>query len=650
MRRWVSGAFFVIVVGLAALGQFYFVRQRNFMWDGLVFYLLASIIFVRLWRNLARPFHSGDAPIRREGQGGLWGWLRAHPLELGLTALACALVVIASLGAQGDPQRTNFNTLLLLWLVGLVLLIVAWVPSFRQVRWPRRSTLVMVALLFLVALALRAWDLEHIPANLGGDEGTQGLSAYDVLEGRLRNPFATGWYGVPTMAFFVQALSLRLFGYGTAGLRAISALFGALTIPFTFLLFRRLFSGRVAVAGTVALTVNHFQLHYSRLGSVQIADTLFAVIVFWALIEGLRSGKMIYFVLSGMALGAAWYGYFGGRVLIVIIGLYLGWSVLFERGFWARHRGGLVLMGLAAFLVAAPLLTYYSRHPQELSARYNQVGIFPSGWLEREVKIVNKSAIELLWQQTWKSVLAFNYTVDPTFWYRASIPLIDAVSSVFFALGLVWTTLRLRHRGYRLLALWFWCSVLIGWVLTENPPSSMRMVVVAPAVCGIIAVGLDRVVMLGRKLLGGARGVWRQAFAAVILVTVVLNLVYYFNIYTPTLVYGNPTAEVGTVLGNALREREGEPVYYFYGPPAMLSSHGTLAFIARNARGVDVPALNDKAPFPRNAPPPDLIVILGERKGELASIQSQYPGGTLRPYYSRGDKRLMFWVYEGFAR
>jgi len=43
----------------------------------------------------------------------------------------------------------------------------------------------------------------------------------------MNNPFIAAWYGFPSLYFFIQSLSIRLFGQTTEALRITSALAGA---------------------------------------------------------------------------------------------------------------------------------------------------------------------------------------------------------------------------------------------------------------------------------------------------------------------------------------------------------------------------------------------------------------------------------------
>jgi hypothetical protein len=290
------------------------------------------------------------------------------------------------------------------------------------------------------------------------------------------------------------------------------------------------------------------------------------------------------------------------------------------------------------------LLLHYLARPQELTSRYNQVSIFASGWLEREQAITGRSAASLLLQQFWKSISAFHYTLDPTFWYRPTIPLLDFASGVLMVLGFTWVAARARWPANGLLLLWFWLAVLLGWTMTENPPSSQRLLVVAPALAILVAQGCDRLTGLGQRLVRGRRFLWNGAAAGILGVVVVLNLSYYFIDYAPSRVYGNPTAEVADVLCDVLEEREDVPPVFFDGAPYMYWGFGAIAFRLRWLEGQDFSPETSAEGV--DADRGAIFVILGEKMDDLAWVRQSFPGGSVERYYSDRDGRLLFVLYE----
>jgi hypothetical protein len=686
-----AGLLLVGAVGFAVLGQFYFLKRREYVWDGILFFSLALICFAWLIATAARtvrPLRKEPTPTARERWRQLVRNRRAVPV-----ALALFLNLIAARSANAHPPPGDYTLSVLLWISSLVLFFFAFVPPPNP--WPatqraahtlkrairgnhqHAAELALVVGLILVGLYLRAWNLGHIPANLSGDEGTQGLWAVDVLKGGLRNPFSTGWYTVPTMSFFAQAASLRLFGDSVAGLRTLSALIGTATLIFSYLFARRNLGRRVGLFTLAALTFNHYHIHYSRLGSNQIADPFFAVLTLWLFTEGLRrttikdpkteNGRTIttratgWFLAAGLTLGLGWYGYFGSRVTVLVLAAYLFTQAILKRGFLGRNSRSLALMTVIAVMAVSPLILHYSDSPQDLSARFNQVNFFR--WLDNELaRPDHDSVFSLVVRQAWRSISAFNYTLDPTFWYGARIPLLDFVSGILFVLGLAVALSQWRRSIMRLILFGFGFAIIFGWVLTENPPSSMRMVIISPVVALLVALGLDRLIVLARWSVGGSREQWNWIAAALLAVAALLNVYYYFVVYTPARFYGNPTAETATVFAHYVHNgsmagrfvsdvetdpaQDGKPFVYFYGPPFLYYDFGTIEFIARDVPGRNVPPKDEEPELLTQVSGPTVFLVLPERLDELPDIKARHPYGQLFEFHSDANGRLLFVVYE----
>jgi 4-amino-4-deoxy-L-arabinose transferase-like glycosyltransferase len=656
-NRRIAGLLLAGGLALALLGQVYFGWRRQYVRDGAVFYALGALCWAAALRRLSGARQRLVWPLRALRAA------RADPLRAGLLAASSLLCAGAGVAAVRARPDAGFGLHLLAWVLGLVLFLAAVAPAPSASLWRRLMErararwveLAGLAGLLAAALVVRVVALETVPVNFGGDEGTQVLAALRLVQPPLGNPFSTGWYSVPTMSFLAYGLAMRVFGFTVAGGRVLSALIGTATVLATFLLMRELTGRWVAWTAAVLVAFGHYAVHFSRLASNQVADAFFAALAFYLVVRGLRSetGRMAswWLGLAGVVLGASWYGYYGARLAPVVIVLYLVWRALAEPRFLKRQGRGLVLMVVGALLAVAPLVFHYVAYPERLLSRYNQVSIFASGWLEREVVITGRSAASLLLQQFWKSVSAFNFTPDPTFWYHPGTPLLDSLSGLFFVLGLTAATVRARQPGRGLLLISFWSFVFLGWVFTENPPSSQRGVGVVPVMAGLTALGLVETVGLIQRLAArrGAGGPQRRPYGRALLalllsVIVVVNLVFYFAIYTPRRVYGNPTAEISDVLCDALEEREVIPPVYFDGAPVMYWDFGAIAFRLRGVEGQDFSPETGMHAVDRSRGA--LFVVLEDRLMDLPEIQAAFPGGASESFYSEADERLLFALYE----
>ena len=649
-RHVLPGLLSLVGLGCAAAGQFYFARRREYVWDGALFWCVAIVSFGLLLRRTDRL-----GANRTSAWGQMVSALKRHSLHPLAVVGGALLSLLAGFLARGRPESADFRDLLCLWLAGVIWFLLGFVPLFsvkealsRGLHWAsdRRGWLMCLGALLLAALLVRTFDLEHIPANLGGDEGTWGMEGLAMSGERWANPFATRWFAFPSMSFLAWGLSMRVLGQTIAGLRALSAFIGTATVLTTFLMARELWGQRVAWLAATLLAFGHFHLHFSRLAVNNIADGLFITLSLWLTVRGLRSREMIHFALAGAVIGAGWYGYFGARLIGIAVVLYLAWQAVCERGFLTRYGRPLVVLLGAALVAIAPLLLYYVDHPGALTARSRQVSIFASGWLVREQEITGRTASSLLVQQLWKSVSAFNYTLDPTFWYHPAIPLLDPIGGGLLILGILWTMAHRRRSANGLLLLWFWLAILLGWVVTENPPSSMRLVVAAPALALLGGLGLNWLMELGQRTLLKGRRFWASVAVILLAAAAFLNVRYYFAIYTPSRVYGNPTAEVATELGRFLADCDDDYAVHFYGPPFMYWDFGTLRFMARGCRGVDVPPVGEDEPVEPDLSHGVRFVFLPERLGELEGIRTRYPAGVETSVNSDADARLLYVLYE----
>jgi hypothetical protein len=658
-ERIISGLVFVAGLVFALLGQAYFTYKPDFWRDGVFFWCVSILAFILLRRQLRRQ--------RREwihhGQG--WQSKAAEHLPRVLAALGGAgLTFVAGRTARQLSTIDDFWLPLLLWVIGVSLFLLAYVPLFSVTEaWQhlvnraraRRVELMGLAALLLAVLVVRVVDLEHVPINFGGDEGTQGLAALELVTPPLGNPFSTGWFSVPTMSFLAYGIVMRVFGATVAGLRLLSALVGTATVLTTFLLAREMWGKRIGWMAAVLLAFGHYHLHFSRLGSNQIGDAFFVTLALWLLARGLRRHHLIYFASAGTVVGLAWYGYFGARLVGVIVALYLAWLFMTRSHSRSEAMGGaqygywaLALLA-AALVVLMPLLLHYAAYPGTMASRANQVTILAPGWLAQEQAYTGRSAASILLQQFWKAISAFHYTVDPTFWYRPSIPFLDFVSGVLLLFGMVGAVVHWRQSGNILLLLWFWLAVILGWALTENPPSSQRMVIVTPALALLVSLGLNWMMALGRRAFGRWLQLkWNTVADGLLVIVSVLNLYFYFGVYTPTRVYANPTAEVATRLGRylAAQDEDDDRVVYFYGAPQMYWTNGNLSFMARDIVGLDVYQPGDAGGATPVVAEAARFVFLPHRLDELAAIEQQIPGGAEQPVYSEIDGRLLYVLYE----
>ncbi len=651
---------------LAVAGQRLFRTQPETQWDaGIAYYLLAIGAFALAGyladRGLGRVRHDPPLPahcaearpdyratLRRALNGRRWR----------LTALAAVLAVFV-LDQLGQPDRSDYTLTFWVWIAAIGLYVAALIrrpvlpPDWRSRLIAQRRLIAVVALIFAAALLLRGWDVGGIPPTVSGDEGSQGVEALKFLSGELRNPFVTSWLSVPTMSFAFNALTIGLLGHTATALRLPWVMVGAMTVPIVFVLVRRLKGTGFALMTAALLAAYHYHIHFSRLGSNQIADALFMAAAFWFLYRAYSQGRAVDWALAGVVAGLAQYFYAGARFTTVMAGVTVAWFVLREgRRFWNAQWTGIAI-GVGAFLITAgPMLQYAARFPDDYDARLNSVGVFQSGWLLREQGVRHQGVVPILLDQFKRAALSYSAYPDRVSWYGGQQPFFDGPWAVLFMLGLGYATLRPLDRRHFPMLLWWWGGIILGGMLTESPPSSQRLITTAPPAVFFVVLGAYQAASLAATSLRLER--LRRAAPALAAAGVVglsaLSINYYFAEYTPTLVYGNPTAVVAMGIVRYAQAQQLGPgdELIFFGPPRMYINFGSIAYLAPDVPGMDVSE-------PLTAPPPaDLVpagkrpvfLFLPERANELDFVKQTFPDGDTTVIPAPRDGLTLFIAYR----
>ena len=160
----------------------------------------------------------------------------------------------------------------------------------------------------------------------------------------------------PPAALWVQALSVRAFGYSSWSMLVPQALMGVATVGLVYDLTRRRF-GRIAgsVAG-IALVLTPITVAISRHNNPDAMLVLCVTAALWFLVRGLEDGRTRWLVLSGAAVGLGFETKMAAA-LLVVPAIAAAWLWVAPRGRVAALRQ-LVAGGGAMALVGGgwPLL------------------------------------------------------------------------------------------------------------------------------------------------------------------------------------------------------------------------------------------------------------------------------------------------------
>ena len=354
----------------------------------------------------------------------------------------------------------------------------------------KKKEYVLLALLMVLAVFLRFYQLEDIPVGLSGDEGADGFGGKRILRGEEYPIFFTADFGEEPMHTYLVALSFALWGVSLWAIRFVSALAGVLTIPVIFWLAKELFpadegsSSLIGLLSAFWVATSYWHIIYSRAGLEVVTLPLFSSAMIYFLWRGIRSERGWPFLVAGLLLGASLYAYRGARFLPIFLAIFFGGWLIRSREFRRRHFVNVTLVVLVAAFVCAPLAMYALAHPDIFFAREVHVSIFNPEW-------GRGSPLQAFAVAVVKTMGMFNFQGDPQFDRNPGRrAVLDPISSLCFVIGLAVALWRWKRPNYLLVVLWFLIMALPGAFTAEALPHFHRGIGALPALCFLSAIGV----------------------------------------------------------------------------------------------------------------------------------------------------------------
>ncbi|MGH2460439.1 MAG: ArnT family glycosyltransferase, partial [Chloroflexota bacterium] len=269
--------------------------------------------------------------------------------------------------------------------------------------------------ILLVSAALRFFWLDRYPLGWHHDEALMGVMAGEVYRGEERPIFFRQYLGQEPLYIYLSAGMMAVMGgdQDILPLRLTSALVGLLTVWLTFLIARRLFGARVGLLAMALIGASFWQVMSSRNGYRSITQPLLEALAVYLLLVARSRKGLIWYALTGLALGGALYTYLGARAFP---GVFIGFGCwLLIRGARPTRQDLLRIGTLAAvaIVVVAPLAAFFLLNPGTFSARMQQVFIFLPG-------VNGGHPWEMLADNTLKMVRSFTISGEPM--WRYNIP------------------------------------------------------------------------------------------------------------------------------------------------------------------------------------------------------------------------------------
>ncbi len=429
----------------------------------------------------------------------------------------------------------------------------------------KRIGVVALIAILVVAVAFRTWRLNSVPPGLTHDEASNGHDAAAILRG-VRPIYFTVGYGHEPLYPYSVALLMALLGTTDLTLRLTTVLWGLGLILLTYLLSRRLFGALPALIAGAWMALSFWCVMTSRVGlrAVTSATTFAAsAYAFWRAVplpgamvhrgwvtsreQAVPESRLswLWWVVSGVFLGASIYTYMASRAMPAVYVLFLVYLAALQafgrrqkgdmargaelRGVgsthlsWRRLLVGVAVLLLIAAALAAPLMHYLMTHP-EAEQRLDQ--------LSGPIRDALHGRSGTLWDHVSQSLPMFTIRGDPLWLYNIpGRPLLDVPSGAFFYAGLFVCLWRWRDPRYGFLLLWLAAGV--GPALVTGPDATaLRSIVAQPVLFIIAALGLTTVVrFLYRRCGRWGRVATASAVVALLVVTGGRTAHAYFDVW-----------------------------------------------------------------------------------------------------------------------
>jgi len=501
----------------------------------------------------------------------------------------------------------------------------AWENLIQKLRDNHKELIILLCITTL-AFVLRTLILSGHPYPWSGDEMSIGIEARRILQGEVTNYFETGWSSQPNWSFLPTAITEALFGENVLAIRFPSALAGTFAVLFLYLAARELFSSSVALMSSAILAALPYHLHFSRVGVQNVVDSLMSAVVFWMLVRGYRKNDARWFFSAGIAAGLCIYTYAGTRLALILSVLTLIFFILRDRKFLSTHWQHLAAFSAAGIISAAPQAAFFARHPDIFIGRFGQEGIFLNGWLSMQAAATGKSVLSILFEQFTRTFLVFISSPALGNFFNSPYPYLTLLGSVFFLLGIGFALAHLWEPAYFIVLLWFWSVILFGGILTLNPPANTRMLMTAPPVALLIAIGIEKTLAYPQKFgLLPARTVIPM-MAILVGILTYQNIRYYMGEYRTGMYFQDANGEYAMEAGLMAKELGPEYQIYSLGAPRVFTGFPTFTFLAPDNPKADLTA---EAISMLELPPGQRSIFFAspENLGALEELRNQYPGG-----------------------
>jgi 4-amino-4-deoxy-L-arabinose transferase-like glycosyltransferase len=538
------------------------------------------------------------------------------------------------------------------WLLSILCLLVGilwmvrWQPPRARSVWPwiksNRLEFGLATFIVLASLAIRMVYLTQHPYPWSGDEASIGMEARRLLSGENTNWFSTGWSGQPNVSFLPTAISMLIFGQTFFAIKMTSVMAGTLAVLATYLLGREWFDEEIGLMAGAFVAAYPFHLQFSRIGVNNILDSLMAPLVLWLIFRAVRTRSIPAYLVAGIASGLTFYTYVGTRLVLAMAIGTLVYLIIRQRAFWKASRLQLGTYLAALLVTLAPIATFFIKNPMLFMTRLNQEGILLNNWLPNQIQQTGQSLGQVLFSQFSNTILVF-FSQNANYFLNFDRPYLTALGAIFFVIGMAITFRYLFQPRYFILQAWFWSVIILGGLLTLNPPANTRLVMTIPATGLFIALGIWQLARVLLNLKVRLSWVYSLGFALV-LILMIQNLYFYFGTYWQNHFSQDANSELAMEAGLQLQQLGNGFDFYVFGLPRVFAAFPSTEFLAPWVPKYDLAAA-DIPSLAFNPARGAYIIAIPENLALLQQVAQLHPGGKWQVIPRKVRDEVLYYAY-----
>ena len=340
-------------------------------------------------------------------------------------------------------------------------------------------TFLSIAGIVAILLPLYLYKLNSIPTNITGDETVYLWGIYKILFGKqFINPFVFLEDTKPALNFYWMSLFVALFQIKNSvfAMRTSIVVMNLAMIVLFFLIVRKYTNSLTALLASILMGTNVWFINFTRTSWFNLGSNCAGLGMILLLEKAFEQKKKKFFIIAGILGGLCFYTYFGAYVYPIAAVLYL----IFKRNL-RRKIQSLLFFSLAVIFTALPILLFNLPNGTQFMSRPKTV------FITHQTNLATQTHAVVLGLFLFNG-LSIGSGVENPRYAPVKTPILEPLSALLFFTGIFFM---IRKKKTSLVLFFVYLlSLIIGGILTIDPPSLSRTTQVIPFIYFSIGTGL----------------------------------------------------------------------------------------------------------------------------------------------------------------